>query len=92
MMIMMTCLMFFLITSVIELPQKKTYYRLFLNLLTRKSFKSLDVTNCWAPILKPLIAFPDFQSLVTIENLYDIKRPTAKKIVKLINSEPVTDQ
>ena len=50
------------------------------------------VTNCWAPILKPLIAFPDFQSLVTLENLYDIKRPTAKKIVKLIKSEPVTDQ
>lgn len=50
------------------------------------------VTNCWALILKPLIAFSDFQSLVTLENLYDIKRPTAKKIVKLIKSEPVTDQ
>ena len=50
------------------------------------------VTNCWAPILKPLIAFPNFQSLVTLENLYDIKRPTAKKIVKLIKLEPVTDQ
>ena len=42
--------------------------------------------------MKPLIAFPDFQSLVTLENLYDIKRPTAKKIVKLIKSELVTDQ
>lgn len=34
----------------------------------------------------------DFQSVVTLENLYDIKRPTAKKILKLIKSEPATDQ
>ena len=54
--------------------------------------KTWYVTNCWAPILKPLIAFPDFQSLVTLENLYDIKRPTAKQIVKLITSGLVTDQ
>lgn len=42
--------------------------------------------------MKPLTALPDFQSLVAIENLYDIKKPTAKKILKLIKSEPVTDQ
>ena len=35
---------------------------------------------------------PDFQSVVTSENLYGIKRRTAKKILKLIKSEPVTDQ
>lgn len=50
------------------------------------------VMNCWAPIMKPLIALPDFQSFVAIENLYDIKKPTAKKILKLIKSEPATDQ
>ncbi|XP_044182403.1 uncharacterized protein LOC122963139 [Acropora millepora] len=50
------------------------------------------VMNCWAPILKPMISLPDFQSVVTLENLYDIKRPTAKKILKLIKSEPATDQ
>lgn len=48
--------------------------------------------NCWAPILKPMISLPDFQSVVTLENLYDIKRPTAKKILKSIKSEPATDQ
>ncbi|KAK2554188.1 hypothetical protein P5673_024547 [Acropora cervicornis] len=40
------------------------------------------VMNCWAPIMKPLIALPDLQSFVAIENLYDIKKPTAKKILK----------
>ena len=50
------------------------------------------VMNCWAPVMKPLIALPDFQSFVAIENLYDIKKPTAKKILKLIKSEPATDQ
>ena len=48
--------------------------------------------NCWAPILKPMTFLPDFQSVVTLENLYEVKRPTAKKILKLIKSEPVTDQ
>ena len=47
--------------------------------------------NCWAPIIKPLTALPDFQSFVAVENLY-IKKPTAKKILKSIKSEPVTDQ
>ena len=50
------------------------------------------VMNCWAPIIKPLIALPDFQSFVAIENLYDIKKPNAKKILKLTKSEPATDQ
>lgn len=50
------------------------------------------VMNCWAPILKPMTFLPDFQSVVTLENLYEVKRPTAKKILKLIKSEPVTDQ
>ena len=48
--------------------------------------------NCWVPIIKPLTALPDFQSFVTIENLYDVKKPTAKTFLKLIKSEPVTDQ
>lgn len=50
------------------------------------------VINCWAPILKVLKAFPDFQSIKDLENMYDVKRPTAKKFLKLIKSEPATDQ
>ena len=50
------------------------------------------VMNCWAPIIKSLIVFTDFKSVMALENLYDIKRPTAKKILKLINSKPETEQ
>ena len=42
--------------------------------------------------MKPMISLSDFESVVTLENLYEIKRPTAKNILKLIKSEPVTEQ
>jgi len=50
------------------------------------------VMSCWVPIMKPMISLSDFESVVTLENLYEIKRPTAKNILKLIKSEPVTEQ
>ena len=46
------------------------------------------VMNCWAP----LILLLDFQSFVAIVNLNDIKKPTTKTTLKLIKSEPATDQ
>ena len=48
--------------------------------------------NCWAPIVKSLITFPEFKSVTALENLYEDKRPTARKVIKLIKSEPVTEQ
>ena len=50
------------------------------------------VINCWSPILKSLKVFTDFKSITDLENMYDVKKPTAKKILKLIKSEPATDQ
>lgn len=50
------------------------------------------ILNCWAPILKSLKLFPDFQSIKDVENMYDAKKPTTKKVLKLIKSEPATDK
>ena len=50
------------------------------------------IMNCWAPIVKSLITFPEFTSVTALENLYEVKRPTAKKKIKLIKSEPATEQ
>ena len=48
------------------------------------------ILNCWAPILKSLKVFSDFQSIKGVENMYDAKRPTTKKVLKLIQSEPAS--
>ena len=39
-----------------------------------------------------MITFPEFKSVTALENLYEGKRPTARKVIKLIKSEPVTEQ
>ena len=50
------------------------------------------VLNCWYPVLKSLKVLPNFQSVEDVENMYEAKRPTAKKVVKLIQSEPATEK
>ena len=50
------------------------------------------VLNCWSPVLKSLKVLPNFQSIEDVENMYEAKRPTTKKVVKLIQSEPVTEK
>jgi hypothetical protein len=35
---------------------------------------------------------PDFQSVKDVQHMYDAKRPTTKKVLKLIQSEPASDK
>lgn len=50
------------------------------------------ILNCWAPIVKSLKILPDFQSVKDVQHMYDAKRPTTKKVLKLIQSEPASDK
>ncbi len=50
------------------------------------------VINCWSPVLKSLKILPNFQSVKDVENPYEAKRPTTKKVLKLIQSEPTSDK
>lgn len=49
------------------------------------------VLNCWAPILDVLRCDHSFQTLEGLDRLYESKRPTAKKIIKLFQGEASTD-
>lgn len=50
------------------------------------------ILNCWSSILQCLKIFPDFQSIDTLNKMYDTKKPTTRKVIKLIESSPATDQ
>ena len=49
------------------------------------------VLNCWAPIVNTLCRDSKFQTLAELNELYESKRPTAKKIIKLFKAEPTDD-
>ena len=50
------------------------------------------VINCWSPILRSLKVLQDFQCIKDVERMYDAKRPTTKKVLKLIKSEPSSEK
>ena len=49
------------------------------------------VVDCWAPTLHLLRSDPGFQTLDGLQQLYESKQPTAKKIIKLFRADPVND-
>lgn len=49
------------------------------------------IANCWAPIVKGLQVFKPFQSIDDLENIFNEKKVTNKKLVKLLSGSPVTD-
>ena len=46
--------------------------------------------HCWAPILDVQRCEHSFQTLEGLDQLYESKRQTAKKIMKLFRGEPST--
>ena len=49
------------------------------------------VVDCWAPTLHLLRSDPRFQTLEGLEQLYESKQPTARKIIRLFRADPVND-
>lgn len=50
------------------------------------------IIDCFAPILSMLRAFPAFQSLQGLQDMYLEKKPTPKKIIKLLDANPQNEQ
>lgn len=44
--------------------------------------------DCFVPILSVLRALPAFQNLQSLQELYREKKPTPKKIIKLLDANP----
>lgn len=49
------------------------------------------ISNCWSTLFQELKALPQFSSLGNLKQLYDTKKPSPKKVVKLLNGSPSTD-
>lgn len=46
------------------------------------------ISDCMAPVINPLRLYPAFQTLEELNKMYDDRRPSAKKIVKLLDAQP----
>ena len=49
------------------------------------------ISNCWKPIIASLKSQPELASLDAMKELYETKKPTTKKVVKLLNASPSND-
>ena len=49
------------------------------------------IANAWSPILEKLKRFKEFENVESLVNLYEAKKPTHKKVCKLLTSNPATD-
>jgi len=46
------------------------------------------ISNCWKPIVSSLKSFSQFKSLDCMKEMYETKKPTARKVVKLLSANP----
>lgn len=49
------------------------------------------ISNCWKPILESLRVQPEFASLETLKQFYEVKKPRTKKVIKLLDANPLND-
>lgn len=49
------------------------------------------VAECWNPVLQPLQAHTKFQNTANIHTFYQEKKPTAKKVIKMLQASPEND-
>ncbi|CAB4015566.1 Hypothetical predicted protein, partial [Paramuricea clavata] len=49
------------------------------------------VVHCWAPHIQTLKSFPPFQSIEVLKEMYDEKRPSSRKVIKLLKCVPAND-
>jgi hypothetical protein len=49
------------------------------------------VVHCWAPHIQSLKSFPPFQSIEVLKEMYDEKRPSSRKVIKLLKCVPAND-
>ncbi|XP_022805826.1 uncharacterized protein LOC111342962 [Stylophora pistillata] len=75
-----------------RLPNKNNIETIIMELAHQELVqKARYVLNSWAPILDSLRFDHSFQTLEGLKELYDRKRPTARKINNLFKAEPSND-
>ena len=75
-----------------RMPSKDNIQKIILELTHQELIqKPRYVVNSWAPIVNSLRSHYYFQTLEGLKGLYDSKRPTAKRLIKLFRAEPSND-
>ena len=75
-----------------RMPSKDNIQKIILELAHQELIqKPRYVVNSWASIVKSLRSHYYFQTLEGLKGLYDSKRPTAKRLIKLFRAEPSND-
>ena len=46
------------------------------------------ISNCWKPIISSLKSFSQFKTLDFMKEVYETKKPTTRKVVKLLSASP----
>ena len=49
------------------------------------------IANAWSPIIGHLKNIPEFKDIKSVKEMYTEKKPTAKKIIKLLDANPSND-
>ena len=75
-----------------RVPRKDNIQKITMELAHQELIqKPQYVLNSWAPIVNSLRSDYHFETLEGLKGLYDTKRPTAKKVIKLFRAEPSSD-
>lgn len=56
-----------------------------------QAFTSSYVANSWSPVLQSLRARSSFQNVANILAFYEDKKPTPKKVIKMLDASPEND-
>ena len=49
------------------------------------------IANAWSPIIDHLKNLQEFKDIESVKEMYSVKKPTAKKIIKLLDAKPAND-
>lgn len=72
-----------------RIPSRENILSLFSELAHQELVqKPKYVVHCWTPYIHALKSFPPFQSIEGVRKMYDEKRPTTRKVIKLFKCEP----
>ena len=75
-----------------RVPTKEAMPNIILELAHQEIIqKPKYIANAWSPIIAHLKSYAQFKNVESLKEMYSSKKPTAKKIIKLLNGTPSSD-
>mgnify|MGYP002803544190 FL=1 len=75
-----------------RVPTKEAMPNIILELAHQEIIqKPKYIANAWSSIIAHLKGYAEFKSVEDLKEMYSSKKPTAKKIIKLLNATPSSD-